>query len=288
MVDRAGWSPSTDRTWPPIDAVPLVAEVDAALLGLLRTLTDDEWRRPTIAGTWTVRDVTAHLLDTALRRLSFARDGWMPAATIGSAAEFVALIDHANAQGVQALGRLSPAVLILLMDTATRDLHAYLQSLDPQGTAPFAVSWAGEAQSENWFDIARELTERWHHQAQIRLAVGKPGLLTPRLYRPVLDCFLRALPFTYRTVVAGEGQQVQVVIDGDCGGEWTIERRGTDWRPVRFSHPERLLARTSIPHEIAWRVFTKGIERAEAERRARIDGDVAIGRVALQMTSIVG
>lgn len=279
---------STDRTWPPIDAVPLMSEVDAALLDLLRSLTDEEWRCPTIAGAWTVRDVTAHLLDTALRRLSFARDGWMLPTTLGGPEDFVALINNANAHGVQAFGRLSPQVLILLMETATHELHSYLASLDPHGPAPFAVSWAGESQSENWFDSARELTERWHHQAQIRLAVGKPGIMTPRLYRPVLDCFLRALPFKYQDVAAEDGRQVQVVVDGACGGEWTIERHSAGWRPVQSVDPARMVARTTIPHEIAWRVFTKGLERSEVERRCQIDGDRALGAVVLGMTAIVG
>ena len=64
-----------------------------------------------------------------------------------------------------------------------------------------------------WFDIAREYTERWHHQRQIALAVGR---LTPidsrRLYHPVLDAFLRALPYTYRDVDAPEGTVVAVTI----------------------------------------------------------------------------
>ena len=40
----------------------------------------------------------------------------------------------------------------------------YYESFDPFAPAVFAVSWAGEAISLNWFDTARELTERWHQQ----------------------------------------------------------------------------------------------------------------------------
>ena len=53
-----------------------------------------------------------------------------------------------------------------------------------------------------WFDNARELTERWHHQEQIRLATNRPGIMTPLLYHPVLDTFLRGLPHAYREVTA--------------------------------------------------------------------------------------
>ena len=49
---------------------PLYREI----VDLLRTLTAEDWERPTIARAWRVRDVVAHLLDTMLRRLSFHRD----------------------------------------------------------------------------------------------------------------------------------------------------------------------------------------------------------------------
>ncbi len=273
---------------PPIDAAPLVAEVDAALLTLLRSLGDEDWSRPTIAGAWTVRDVTAHLLDTALRRLSFARDGWLPRVYIGSDADLIALINAANADGVRALGRLSPAVLISLMELATTQLSAYLQSLDPRGPAAFPVSWAGDAASPHWFDVARELTERWHHQQQIRDAVGMPGIMTPRLYHPVLDCFLRALPHRYQSVEAPDGSVVQVVVVGECGGDWFLERQPARWRLIRRADSAHIVARATIPQEIAWRAFTKGIARDELERTVRLDGDAALARPALSLVAIVG
>ena len=271
----------------PIDAAPLFAELDARLLELLGSLNDDDWSRPTIAGAWTVRDVTAHLLDTALRRLSFARDGWLPRADIRSEADLIAMINAANADGVRALGRLSPPVLVTLMETATRELSDYLCSLDPMAPALFPVSWAGEGASLNWFDTARELTERWHHQEQIRLAVGRPGIMTPRLYQPVLDCFLRALPHAYRGVKAPAGTRVQIVVEGDCGGVWTIERHDSGWRLDR-SEGDPVRARVTIPQELAWRLFTKGLRGEDARRPIRLEGDQAVGDVVLRLVTIVG
>jgi hypothetical protein len=59
----------------------------------------------------------------------------------------------------------------------------------------FSVAWAGEAESKNWFHVARDYSEKWHHQQQIREAVGQTAeLLTPALYRPLLDTLLRDLP----------------------------------------------------------------------------------------------
>ena len=119
---------------PPILTAHLFAEVDDALLELMESLTAEEWRRPTTSPKWNVRQVAAHLLDTALRRLSFGRDGWrLETGAITPDRELVALIDRLNAQGVAVLGALSPRVLTDLTAVAVRGLRDYLQSLESDG-----------------------------------------------------------------------------------------------------------------------------------------------------------
>lgn len=105
----------------------------------------------------------------------------------------------------------------------------YHESLDPFAPAAWPVSWAGEHHSPNWFAAARELTERWHHQQQIRLATGRPGIMTPELYRAVLDCFVRGLPFRYRDVEAPLGTTIRLEISGECGGQWQIRKNTSGW-----------------------------------------------------------
>jgi Mycothiol maleylpyruvate isomerase N-terminal domain len=58
----------------PILSAHLLRRVDRELIDLLRSLAADEWDIQTIAPSWKVRDVAAHLLDTALRKLSIVRD----------------------------------------------------------------------------------------------------------------------------------------------------------------------------------------------------------------------
>ncbi len=130
----------------------------------------------------------------------------------------------------------------------------------PSVEAMFPVSWAGEEKSLNWFDTAREFTERWHHHQQIRVAVEKPGIMTRELYYPVLDCFMRALPHAYRTISAKAGSLVQFNIPGSCGGSWYLFRDGEKW-VLNASPVGKKISETKIPQEIAWRIFTKGIAR---------------------------
>jgi uncharacterized protein (TIGR03083 family) len=250
---------------PAILVAPLFPALEELLIELLRSLAPDEWEAQTIVPGWKVKDVAAHLLDTPLRKLSIVRDAYSretPAITTVS--DLAALVNRLNAEGVAVYGRLSPGVLIVLMELASKESAAYHLSLDPFSPAAFPVSWAGEHQSLNWFDTAREFTERWHHQQQIRVAVNRPGILTPHFYHPVLDCFMRGLPHCYRNLTAPTGTLLQFDISGNCGGTWWLLADRDAWtlltRPI--GDP---VARTTIPQEIAWRLFTKGMSQASAE-----------------------
>jgi uncharacterized protein (TIGR03083 family) len=274
----------------PILCAHLIRKVDAQLLELLPALRPDEWALPTVAREWTVRDVAAHLLDTVLRKLSAVRDNSMVEnVQIRSYQDVLALVNGLNREGVTVYRRLSPAVLCDLMALACRESADFHEALDPFARAAWNVSWAGEDHSLNWFDTARELTERWHHQQQIRLATNRPGIMTPELYHPVLDCFVRGLPFSYANVEAALGAAVRLDISGECGGQWQIRRNPSSWA-LEIPTRDDWTARVIIPQEIAWRIFTKGITRAAALEQVRVEGqrDLALPVLDLNCGDCIG
>src|SRR5881398_3427174 len=137
---------------PPILTAHLFSKLDGLLLDLLRSLAPEDWEKQTVSPKWKVKDVAAHLLDTPLRGLSIARDGYFPPAPkLDSPAALGAYIDRLNAEGVAVYRRLSPAVLIALMEIACKQLADYHAARDPFAMAPYGVSWAGEEKSANWF-----------------------------------------------------------------------------------------------------------------------------------------
>jgi uncharacterized protein (TIGR03083 family) len=262
--------------------------VDHELINLLDSLAPTEWDLQTIALLWKVRDVAAHLLDTSLRKLSMVRDAcYVEAIDIRSPQDLVALVNRLNQEGVTVYRRLSPTVLIGLMKAACKESASFHESLDPFAPAAFAVSWAGETESLNWFDTARELTERWHHQQQIRLATNRPGIMIPELYHPVLDCFLRGLPHLYRDVNAPLGTVILFQISGDCGGQWFLSKGSADWGFAKRAAPDPA-ARVTIPQELAWRLFTKGVDREAAREQVEMEGDRNLSEPILHLTAIVG
>jgi hypothetical protein len=87
---------------------------------------------------------------------------------------------------VVAARRMSPRLLRELLALIGSEVEAYFSSLDLKAIGG-PVSWAGPDPASVWFDIAREFTEPWHHQQQIRDATGQPPLYDPYFLSPVLD-----------------------------------------------------------------------------------------------------
>ena len=57
----------------PVLVLDLFPAEREALLVLLESLPADDWSRPTIAGSWTVKDIAAHLMADDLGRVSSQR-----------------------------------------------------------------------------------------------------------------------------------------------------------------------------------------------------------------------
>ena len=272
----------------PILCAHLLRKVDQQLIDLFRSLTPSEWDLQTIAPLWKVRDVAAHLLDTALRKLSMVRDScYLEPVDIRSPQDVITLVNRLNREGVTVYRRLSPTVLIDTLEMVCDQSARFHECLDPFGPAAFNVSWAGEETSLNWFDTARELTERWHHQQQIRLATNRPGIMTRELYHPVLDCFLRGLPYLYRHMEAPAGTALLLEVTGECGGRWFLSRGSTTWEFLKRSTGE-VACGVVMPQALAWRVFTKGVDRDTARAHIEIQGNQELGEKILHLTAIVG
>lgn len=274
---------------PRVDAVPLFPEERAALLKLLRSLTAEQWAAPTVCEGWSVKDVASHLIADDVGRLGWQRDGhsatrFEPANKETFEAELLVFINKQNEAWVEATRRLSPRIVIDLLEWTGRETQALFESLKPNAMG-LGVSWAGESESANWFDLAREYTERWHHQSQIREAAGAPMLYEPRLFAPVIATMVRGVSHTLRTFEAVEGTHLRIVIK-EPNSAYSLVREGGAWsltQPV----PAKADATVEMDGDTAWRVFAKNISFEAAKERAAISGDRALGERALQTVSLV-
>jgi uncharacterized protein (TIGR03083 family) len=272
----------------PVFLLDRFVRLHTELISLLRGLSAGDWSRPTACALWSVKDIAAHLLDSSIRRLSFGRDGLpsTPDTPISSYADLVRYLNRLNSEWVTACRRLSPQVLVELLDFTAAQVHAFFRSLDPYTPALFPVAWAGEDVSPNWFDIGREYTERWLHQQQIREAVGAPGLTGREWLHPTLDVFARALPFTYREVEAPPGRSVRFEVQGEAGGVWTLVRKASGWELFNGSS-RNADAVVRLDQETAWKLFSKGLDPGAARKRVKIEGEISLGEPALGSLAIM-
>jgi uncharacterized protein (TIGR03083 family) len=273
----------------PIYIAHLLPELDKLLLEHLRRLAPADWERPTLAAQWSVKDVAAHLLDSNIRASSILRDGYRGEKYSGldSYDDLVKFLNRLNADWVRAFRRVSPAVLTDLLEITGQSFCECLQSLDPAAPAAFSVAWAGESQSANWFHVAREYTEKWHHQQQIRYAVGDEGiLLTDRFYLPYLDTSMRGLPHHYRTINTDVGTTIRFTVGNLKNASWYLVRVNDGWELCSECDAE-VSCSVEIDKSIAWRIFTKEISAADAQPFVHVEGDQELGAHVLGMVAVM-
>jgi uncharacterized protein (TIGR03083 family) len=276
---------------PVVDTRPLFRPLCAEIVALFRTLTDDEWGRPTVAGTWRVRDVAAHLTDTALRRLSFHRDGlvpdWRPPTTN---AELVALVNELNATWVRTAARLSPRVLTDLYAAASTPLADFIESLDLHAVARIAVSWAGQTESPQWLDVGREFTEIWHHGSQIRDAVQAGPFREARWLRAVLEIAMHAVPAAYSRELDISGGVLVLHVTGPSGGTWTVHKGDGTWsceEGVREHGRASATTTVTLSDQTAWRLLFNALHSSDLGALVEVDGDQALAAPLFRARALV-
>lgn len=271
-----------------IETLHLFPILDQRLIELLKSLTEEEWHHQTIAKLWQVKDVASHLLDGNLRGLSTSRDGYFGESpeSINSYQDLVAYLNHLNISWTKATKRLSPQVLIDLLESTGKMYLEHLKTLNPTDKAIFSVAWAGEESSQNWFHIAREYTEKFLHQQQIRDAVGKRGIMTKELFFPFLDTLMHAFPFTFKEVHADTGTIVSVIVSSEIGGQWSIIKTHYDWKLINV---ENLIAdvQVIIDPDTAWKLFSKSWTPAQVIDQVEILGNRTLAERVLQIVAVM-
>jgi uncharacterized protein (TIGR03083 family) len=270
----------------PIAVLEPLREVNRALLELLAGFSDEDWMRPTVHRDRNVKDLTAHLLQGSLSRVSALRDGFRSTAgPIASREELVAYIQRGNREFIQGMRRLSPAILRELLARYDEEMVLAFERLDPEGPG-LGVVWAGEWVSANWFDVAREYSEKWHHQQQLRDACGRPLLDDPKLLVPALETFARALPEAYRKLKSPVGSRLSIALGTPANLGWTLRRETPGWSlfaGVDADAPTTI----NLTPDLAWRLWTNGISRELARGGIQVVGDAAAAEPLLACLAIM-
>lgn len=264
-------------------------KLDRLLIDYLRGLTREQWTAQTVAPKWKVKDVALHLLDGNLRAISMLRDGYWsdPAVEFNSHEELLTYLNGLNATWIEGTRRLSPEVTTDLLAFSGTQYLTMLAGFDPMAEATFSVAWAGEEISKNWFHIAREYTEKWHHQQQIRVATGdEETLLKEQYYRPYLAATVYALPHHYRDVPGEEGDVLRFVFRGKTDKSWSLKRKDDRWE-LTDKTSDQARSVVFVPDRYAWQVFMKAMRREDAATHIKVKGDKEAGLHLLKLIAVM-
>lgn len=273
----------------PVPTIHLFPPLDQLLIELLHSLSAEEWDLQTLAPAWKVKDVAAHLLAGNVRNLSSSRDNFHDpsATTISSYQDVVQYLNLINHDWVKAMRSVSPQMLITLLSITNSLYSDHLSRLDPFEKAVFPVSWAGEEESQNWFHIAREYTEKWHHQQQIRHAIGHASpLFSKTFFNPYLETSLRAVPYRFRNLDAEQGDTFSLIVSGEGGGQWHFIYETDRWIAMTET-PSYAVAKVYIDDQVIWRMFSNEISPDELKNRTTISGRKEIAETFLGMTAVM-
>jgi len=273
-----------------LKTVHLFMPLHASLIQLLKELEPADWDQPTLAKDWRVKDIVAHLLDTTIRGIAVLRDKHFGdnGPSQHDYLSLVQYINQLNANFIETAKRFSPALLIEFLEL-TGPVHAKLLSdLDPFEKAVFSVAWAGENESYNWFHVAREYTEKYHHQLQIREAVGKTeALMTAEFYAPFMQTFFFGLPYLLKNHPAPNEAVVALEVAGSNGAISYLQYKNGQWQILQDWGLNNLYARTVIPADIAWKLFTKGISPKVILPLVTLEGNQALATQMLNLIAVV-
>jgi uncharacterized protein (TIGR03083 family) len=271
----------------PIFVVDLFPSLSQELNSVLKSLAHSDWSKPTICSLWSVKDVAAHLLGGNFSRLwSQTKVEEKPANKQLNFDDLVTLINQNNELWVQAAKRISPDLLIELLLLTDQYLYDHFKKLDPFDMAGITVAWASDQLPPNWLDIAREFTEKWLHQQHIREAVGFPLLTEKKWLDPVLDIFMRALPYAYRLIDSEIDTSINIRITGEAGDDWTLRKGDLGWE-LFTGADANAKAFIQLDQNWAWRLFTKGISMDKAKFYANTSGDVGLCEIFFKVVSIM-
>jgi len=270
-----------------MDVRPFFDTERRELLQLLASLDAADWRRQTVCPGWSVHDIVAHITHDHLRRLSGLRDHHVSAG-FETGEDLPAFLTRVNQEFVDTARRWSPVVLVDLLAHLGPQLDDVWAGLDLNSTAPVDVWWAEPSVlAPSWLDAAREFSELWIHQQQVRDAVHRPGADSGELVGAVVDTVIRGLPLTLSTYPAAPGTRVKVQVTGQASRTWLAHRDQERWLLQRTDEETKFDASVQLSADTLWRLGSRGISPQVAAARAVIDGDSQLGHAALRLLAVI-
>jgi hypothetical protein len=97
---------------------------------------------------------------------------------------------------------------------------------------------------------------------------------------------MRSLPRAYEEVSAPVGTSIAMLVTGDAGGTWRVERAAERWRLVASASADAD-AIVELPADAAWRLMTRAGDVDATRLAARVRGARELGQRALGALAVM-
>lgn len=274
----------------PIETLHLFEDLNQELIYFLAELSHEEWLLPSPVAGRTIKDIASHLIDGSLRRISMQRDHFQDLTDPAPAHhhELIHWVQEKNAQWIGSFRRLSSRIIVEMLKKYEQEVFELYSRLKPEDPALFPVSWAGHAVSPNWLDIARDYTEKWHHQMQMRMAAQKPLLMSERYLTPLYQTLLLGLPFHLdQQGFELRDHLLQIEITGKIRLRNRLIDSGQGWAFTddTLQSPATIIR---IPASIGWKYFTNTFkDKHNFVKDVEIQGNEQLATTVLKLSAVL-
>ena len=241
------------------NTLKLFQKLNAKLIELMIGLSWVQWNKDTARKNWKVKDIAIQILDDSRHNLPPLTEGF-----------------KSNPVHVNISEDFSADNLIAELQFRQEQLNSYISVNTIIGDQLNASRSAGSQ-----IDIFKFYSQIWLYQQQIRQSLGASLLLDSNFYHPFLAYCFHFLPSHFNDFHSPVGTLISIEVVGDSRGLWSLIRRDHCWE--LSEHHEHSDVQVYIDQNIAWILFSGGIDIYEAAQYWQVIGSQELGRHVLSL-----
>ncbi|MGI9646774.1 MAG: maleylpyruvate isomerase family mycothiol-dependent enzyme [Ilumatobacteraceae bacterium] len=258
--------------------VAALEEVWTSVGALLRTLDDDEWRRPSPLPGWDVQDNVAHMIGTEL----LLRGESPPEVEVDRDANPHVRSDIAafNEAWVISMRERSPVEMIARFDEVTAGRLEVLRAMSDEEWNVEGFTPAGKHAYGRFIQI--RVFDCWFHEQDIRDAVGRPGHESGLAVDVTLDEMTTAMGFVVgKRAGVASGQSVTFAVTDGGAPVREIHVAVAERASVVDSLDGPATTTISLPVGVMTRLAGGRVALADVRDQIEVVGDGAVGDAVL-------
>jgi hypothetical protein len=241
----------------------LFQKLNANLIELILDLSWVQWNKDTAHRNWKVKDIASQILYDIRYNLPSLSNGF-----------------ESNPVQLNTSEDFSADSLIAELQFLQEQINSYTSDNTIIGDQLSAGRPAGSQ-----IDIFKFYAQIWLYQQQIRQSLGVSLLLDFNFYHPFLAYCFHFLPSHFKNFHSPVGTLISIEVVGDSRGMWSLIRRDHCWElSVQHEHSD---AQVYIDQNIAWILFSGGIDIYEAAQYWQVIGNQELGRHVLSLRPFV-